>query len=76
MAAVWGTLQVRLNGARLMRATETEFVLRSEDTHGAVSITNESDKPRQVRVRLVGDGWDATRERLLARGETLRVAHD
>ena len=76
MAAVWGTLQVQTDGARLVRATETEVVLRSDEAHGAVSITNESEKPCRVRARIEGNGWEAAGERLLAKGETLRVSHD
>lgn len=76
VAAVWGTLRVQIDQARLMRANETELVLRSEGTQGAVTVTNESDTPRRVRAKIVGDGWVGDGERLLAKGETLHVSHE
>ena len=76
LAAMWGTLRVQIDRARLLRANETEMVLQSEDAQGTVTITNESDKPRRVRARILGAGWEAAGERLLAKGETLRVSHD
>jgi hypothetical protein len=76
MAALWGTLRLQIDGARLVWANETEVVLRSVDKRGAVMVTNESEEPRRVRARLVGQGWEATNERLLAKGETLRVSHE
>ncbi|HUJ10131.1 MAG TPA: glycosyltransferase family 39 protein [Verrucomicrobiae bacterium] len=76
MVAAWGTLRLEIEKSRLTYATETEFSLRSEDPHGAVAVTNESEMPRRVRARITGNGWTASGERLLAKGETLRVEHE
>jgi len=73
MAALWGTLHVRIDRARLVHATDTEFMLQSDDPRGGVMITNQSDAPCFVRAKILSSEGVTVGEWLLPKDEILDV---
>jgi 4-amino-4-deoxy-L-arabinose transferase-like glycosyltransferase len=69
-AFCFGELWVRFSGARLLRATEPELCFLPAQSHPEVQLTNESDKPRRIRLCLSNQGVRISQERTLAPRET------
>jgi 4-amino-4-deoxy-L-arabinose transferase-like glycosyltransferase len=65
-----GSLCVRAQGARLLRASERELRFDSSSSGGAIVLANESAQPRLVRVRVLGHAAPISGEYRLAAGET------
>jgi 4-amino-4-deoxy-L-arabinose transferase-like glycosyltransferase len=71
-ATIVGGLRVEMDRARLLRVTDAELVFR-EEPGGAVSVVNQTARPRTIRVRLAGPGHaDVTAVRTLAPGASWR----
>jgi hypothetical protein len=68
---------VRTENARIVRASEDEFVVEASAAgKGAVQVTNESEAPQPVRVRFTGGGTEVVESAVLAPKQTLRVPHE
>jgi 4-amino-4-deoxy-L-arabinose transferase-like glycosyltransferase len=77
LAACWGPWRVRTENARIVRASEDEFVVEASAAgKGAVQVTNESEAPQPVRVRFTGGGTEVVESAVLAPKQTLRVPHE
>ena len=68
------SLRVQADDARLVHVSERDLGFRSAGNHSAVMVTNESDQPRRIRVRLIQGASETVGERVLTKGETLRVS--
>jgi 4-amino-4-deoxy-L-arabinose transferase-like glycosyltransferase len=73
MALLDGSLRIQMEDARMVHASEYDLGFRSAGNHSAVMVTNESDQPRKIRVRLIQDTSETVDERVLTKGETLDV---
>jgi len=70
----FGDLTIRATGARLVDATEREFVFEKGRESSEIMIVNEGSEPRRVRLRILGEGPPHHREeRLLAGHEIWRT---
>ena len=72
-ALCFGTIYVRVHGAKLLLASNREFRFAAKDENAAVIVKNESDEPRKIRVSFATDGAGAAQERLLASHEIWNV---
>jgi hypothetical protein len=71
----FGDLTIRASGARLVDASEKEFVFEKERGGSAeIMIVNEGSEPRPVRLRILGEGPPHHRqERILTGHEIWRT---
>ena len=74
MALLDGSLRIRVDGARLEHMSEHDLGVRAVGNSSVVTVANESGEPRRIRVRLLQGPLETMDERLLTRGETLRVS--
>ena len=72
-AFCFGTICVRVHGAKLLLATDREFRFAANNENAEVIFKNESDQPRKIRVNLALGSNDLKTERLLAPQETLTI---
>lgn len=76
MAFGTGPFLITIAGLRLDHARGGEFVFSSLTGKGSLEFSNDSDRDRQVRVRLIGPGSEVVHDRLLARGETWAIREE
>jgi 4-amino-4-deoxy-L-arabinose transferase-like glycosyltransferase len=72
-AFCFGTIYVRVHGAKLLLATDREFRFAVENANGEVIVKNESDRTRSIRVSLALGENDIQVERVLAPQETWTI---
>lgn len=68
-----GPLLVRVHGALVLQASEQTFDFKPIAPGAEVLVTNESLRPRAVRVVIRGKGRGSPQCRIVAAGETWRV---
>lgn len=66
----YGALTVRLDGSRLVSATERELRARAVAAHASVTVNNESNGPRSLRIVIERPGQITDHSKLLNAGET------
>jgi hypothetical protein len=69
----FGDLTIRASGARLVDASEKEFVFEQGPKSSEITIVNESSEPRTVRLRIRGEGPPHRQERVLTGHEIWRT---
>jgi hypothetical protein len=75
-AFCFGSLLVRIHGARLVEANERSFDFEPAANGAEALLTNESSEPRTLRVSVLTGKRRAVQQRIVAGGETWRVAMD
>jgi hypothetical protein len=69
----FGDLTIQASGARLVGASEREFVFEQGPKSPEITIVNESPEPRTVRLRIRGEGPPHHQERVLTGHEIWRT---
>jgi hypothetical protein len=66
----YGALTVRLDGSHLVSATERELRARAVAAHASVTVNNESNGPRSLRIVIERPGQITDHSKQLNAGET------
>lgn len=74
MAEIIGPFSVRMEGVRLQRARENDFIFQVQsNAMGSVTLSNLSDQSQKVRVEFLGGKTPAIQRRTLSPGEVWKI---